>query len=60
MGLLEGFFVPLFAFHLTPKTFEEKVNNVVLAFELMQDVGLAKPKARPEGTWRIIHGLKMD
>lgn len=49
MGLLEGYFVPLFEFHLTPKDFEQKVFNVAFAFELMQDAGLAKPKARPEG-----------
>jgi len=50
MGLLENYFVPLFEFHLTPKDFEQKVFNVAFAFELMQDAGLAKPKARPEGT----------
>jgi parvin len=49
MGLLEGFFVTLHSFHLTPQDFEQKVHNVNFAFELMQDVGLAKPKARPEG-----------
>lgn len=49
MGLLEGFFVPLYDFHLTPQDFDQKVHNVSFAFELMQDVGLAKPKARPEG-----------
>lgn len=49
MGLLEGFFVPLYSFHLTPQDFDQKVHNVSFAFELMQDVGLAKPKARPEG-----------
>lgn len=49
MGLLEGFFVPLYDFHLTPQDFDQKVHNVTFAFELMQDVGLAKPKARPEG-----------
>lgn len=49
MGLLEGFFVPLYSFHLTPQDFDQKVHNVTFAFELMQDVGLAKPKARPEG-----------
>jgi hypothetical protein len=27
-----------------------QVHNVNFAFELMQDAGLAKPKARPEGT----------
>jgi len=49
MGLLEGFFVPLYSFHLTPQDFDQKVHNVSFAFDLMQDVGLAKPKARPEG-----------
>ena len=49
MGLLEGYFVPLYEFHLTPKDFEQKVFNVAFAFELMQDAGLSKPKARPEG-----------
>ncbi|XP_069126020.1 beta-parvin-like [Argopecten irradians] len=48
MGLLEGYFVPLYDFHLTPTSFEEKVHNVNFAFELMQDGGLPKPKARPE------------
>jgi len=47
-GLLEGYFVPLYDFHLTPQSFDEKVVNVSLAFELMQDAGLPKPKARPE------------
>lgn len=49
MGLLEGFFVPLYAFHITPQDIDQKVHNVSFAFELMQDVGLDKPKARPEG-----------
>lgn len=49
MGLLEGFFVPLYSFYLTPQDFEQKVHNVTFAFELMQDIGLPKPKARPEG-----------
>lgn len=49
MGLLEGFFVPLYSFHLTPKDFDQKVHNVAFAFELMEEVGLHKPKARPEG-----------
>jgi hypothetical protein len=51
MGLLEGFFVPLYSFHLTPHDFDHKVHNVSFAFQLMQDVGLAKPKARPEGNF---------
>uniref|UniRef100_A0A8D2JPE6 Calponin-homology (CH) domain-containing protein n=1 Tax=Sciurus vulgaris TaxID=55149 RepID=A0A8D2JPE6_SCIVU len=48
MGLLEGYFVPLHSFFLTPDSFEQKVLNVSFAFELMQDGGLEKPKPRPE------------
>ncbi|KDR07747.1 Beta-parvin [Zootermopsis nevadensis] len=65
MGLLEGFFVPLYSFHLTPQDFDQKVHNVNFAFELMQDIGLAKPKARPEdivnldlkSTLRVLYNL---
>merc|ERR1711936_1461861 len=42
-GLLEGYFVPLCDFHLTPQSFDEKVANVSLAFELMIDGGLPQP-----------------
>ncbi|KAF7266099.1 beta-parvin [Rhynchophorus ferrugineus] len=48
MGLLEGFFVPHYAFHLTPQEFDQKVVNVNFAFELMEECGLKRPKARPE------------
>lgn len=65
MGLLEGYFVPLHHFHLTPKTFDEKFHNVSQSFELMMDAGLAKPKARPEdivngdlkSTLRVLYNL---
>ncbi|KAK7590396.1 hypothetical protein V9T40_002009 [Parthenolecanium corni] len=65
MGLLEGFFVPLYAFHITPQDIDQKVHNVSFAFELMQDVGLDKPKARPEdivnldlkSTLRVLYNL---
>lgn len=48
MGLLGGFFVPLHEFHLTPKDIDQMIHNVAFSFDLMQDVGLPKPKARPE------------
>lgn len=96
MGLLGGFFVPLYDFHLTPKDTEHmvsssnqqyihyfkhsisnilfeifhfeiclQVHNVAFSFELMQDVGLPKPKARPEdivnmdlkSTLRVLYSL---
>lgn len=64
-GLLEGYFVPLFELNLTPQLFEDKVNNVSLAFELMLDAGLPRPKARPEdivngdlkSTLRVLYNL---
>lgn len=65
MGLLEGYFIPLHEFYLTPKDFDQKVHNVAFAFELMQDSGLPKPKARPEdivnldlkSTLRVLYNL---
>lgn len=54
MGLLGGFFVPLHNFHLTPKDIDQMVHNVSFSFELMQDVGLPKPKARPEGIYNVL------
>ncbi|KAH1002569.1 beta-parvin [Dendroctonus ponderosae] len=65
MGLLEGFFVPHYAFHLTPQEVDQKVHNVSFAFELMEECGLKKPKARPEdivnmdlkSTLRVLYNL---
>ncbi|XP_073172643.1 beta-parvin isoform X4 [Lepidochelys kempii] len=65
MGLLEDYFVPLHHFYLTPESFDQKVHNVSFAFELMQDGGLKKPKARPEdvvnldlkSTLRVLYNL---
>ncbi|KAK4311225.1 hypothetical protein Pmani_017259, partial [Petrolisthes manimaculis] len=65
MGLLEGYFVPLHHFFLTPQTFEDKLHNVSQSFELMMDAGLARPKARPEdivnsdlkSTLRVLYNL---
>ena len=65
MGILGGFFVPLYDFHLTPKDHDQMVHNVGFSFELMQDVGLPKPKARPEdivnmdlkSTLRVLYNL---
>lgn len=49
MGLLEGFFVPLHCYYLTPTDEQQMVHNVNLAFDLMDEAGLPRPKARPEG-----------
>lgn len=87
MGLLEGYFVPLYSFHLQVSSFEQKVPsrdmafsltffyvqcdedtllylrilntsfqvaNVAFAFMLMQEAGLPKPRARPEGYHFVI------
>ncbi|XP_070803447.1 beta-parvin isoform X2 [Pituophis catenifer annectens] len=65
MGLLEDYFVPLHHFFLTPESLDQKVHNVSFSFELMQDAGLKKPKARPEdvvnldlkSTLRVLYNL---
>ncbi|XP_011200421.1 beta-parvin isoform X1 [Bactrocera dorsalis] len=65
MGLLGGFFVPLYEFHLTPQDIDQMVSNVAFSFDLMQDAGLPKPKARPEdivnmdlkSTLRVLYNL---
>lgn len=65
MGLVEGYFVPLYCFFPTPSNFEQKVHNVSFSFTLMTDAGLPKPKARPEdlvnadlkSTLRVLYNL---
>uniref|UniRef100_A0AAY5KKF4 Calponin-homology (CH) domain-containing protein n=1 Tax=Esox lucius TaxID=8010 RepID=A0AAY5KKF4_ESOLU len=65
MGLLEGYFVPLYHFFLTPENFDQKVHNVSFSFELMEDGGLERPKPRPEdivncdlkSTLRVLYNL---
>ncbi|RXN17619.1 alpha-parvin [Labeo rohita] len=65
MGLLEGYFVPLYSFFLIPENFDHKVHNVSFSFELMQDGNMEKPKPRPEdivncdlkSTLRVLYNL---
>jgi len=65
LGLLEGYFVPLHSLHLTPSSAEQRAHNVALAFELMLDAGLPRPRARPEdvvngdlkSTSRVLYSL---
>ncbi|XP_059393939.1 alpha-parvin-like [Carassius carassius] len=65
MGLLEGYFVPLYNFFLIPENFDHKVHNVSFSFELMQDGKMEKPKPRPEdivncdlkSTLRVLYNL---
>lgn len=65
MGLLEGYFVPLYKFYLQVNNTEEKLKNVQFAFFLMEEAGMAKPVCRPHDvvngdlktTLRILHLL---
>ncbi|XP_055339329.1 beta-parvin-like isoform X2 [Paramacrobiotus metropolitanus] len=64
-GLLEGYFVPFYDYFSAPTTMDQKLHNVNLAFELMMDAGLPRPKARAEdivnldlkSTLRILYSL---
>jgi len=65
MGLLEGYFVPLYKFHLQVNGTEEKIKNVQFAFFLMDEAGVPKPRARAhdivngdlKSTLRTLHSL---
>nr|CAH8837762.1 unnamed protein product [Trichobilharzia regenti] len=48
MGLIEGYFVPFYAYHPTPTTEEMCLSNVKLGFELIQAAGMIEPPAKPE------------
>ena len=48
LGLLEGFFIPLYAINMTPKTFEERVKNLNLAFSIMRDLDIDFKSTRAE------------
>lgn len=65
MGLLEGYFVPLYKFHLQVKEklqkykllkvngTEDKLKNVQFSYFLMEEAGMPKPKSR---THDIVNG----
>ncbi|XP_063716913.1 alpha-parvin-like [Symsagittifera roscoffensis] len=48
IAIVENFFVPFNNIHLTPKSKEEKLQNMKIALQLMQDCQIAKPKIVPE------------
>jgi len=65
LGILEGYFVPLHQFHMTPQSFDQKVHNVEFAMELTQDAGLPKPRVKAadivngdlKSTLRVLYAL---
>jgi len=65
MGLLEGYFVPFYKFHLQASSNDEKLKNVQFAYYLMEEAGMQRPKCRPhdivngdlKSTLRILHAL---
>uniref|UniRef100_A0AAQ5ZKJ0 Calponin-homology (CH) domain-containing protein n=1 Tax=Amphiprion ocellaris TaxID=80972 RepID=A0AAQ5ZKJ0_AMPOC len=48
IGQLEGFFVPLFDFNLTPVNDSEMLHNVTLALDLLNDSGLQLSTVDPQ------------
>ncbi|CAL8375870.1 unnamed protein product [Arctogadus glacialis] len=48
IGQLEGFFIPLGDFHLSPANHAEMVHNVTLACDFLLDIGLNVPNIDPE------------
>ncbi|XP_061578475.1 gamma-parvin [Cololabis saira] len=48
IGQLEGFFIPLSEFNLTPTSNSEMLQNVTLAFNLLNDTDLQLPSIDPQ------------
>ncbi|XP_045894577.1 gamma-parvin [Micropterus dolomieu] len=48
IGQLEGFFVPLYDFNLTPANHSEMLHNVTLALDLLNDTGLEVSSVDPQ------------
>lgn len=48
MGILEGYYIPEFAYYATADTSEKKLENCRFLFELIDDAGLQKPNCLPE------------
>ncbi|XP_042352311.1 gamma-parvin [Plectropomus leopardus] len=48
IGQLEGFFIPLYDFNLTPVNHSEMIQNVTLALDLLNDTGLQVPSVDPQ------------
>ncbi|XP_021166539.2 gamma-parvin isoform X1 [Fundulus heteroclitus] len=48
IGQLEGFFIPLVDFNLTPVNDAEMLHNVTLALDLLNDIGLQLPSIDPQ------------
>ncbi|XP_058500544.1 gamma-parvin isoform X1 [Solea solea] len=48
IGQLEGFFIPLCEFSLTPVNHSEMLHNVTLALDLLSDVGLHLSSVNPQ------------
>lgn len=65
MGLLEGYFVPLYKFSLQATGHEERLKNVNFAYFLMDEAEIQRPKTRPhdivngdlKSTLRVLHAL---
>ena len=51
IGLLENYFLPEYAYHPAPTSYEHKLENCKFLFQLMDDAGLSRPNCRPEGIY---------
>ena len=54
MGLLGGYFIPLHKYHIMPRTNEQKLANLQLVLQLLQEVEGIEPGAgtRPDDLLR--------
>lgn len=65
IGQLEGFFIPLFDFNLTPVSDSEMLHNVTLALDLLKDTGFQLSNVDPQdivsldttATFKVLYAL---
>lgn len=49
MCILDDYFIPEYSYIKNPQTYEDKLENCKLLFELIEDAGLQQPNCKPEG-----------
>jgi parvin len=48
MGILENYYIPFYIYYPSPDTEEQKVHNVLRAFQLMEDADISTKRVKPE------------
>lgn len=53
MSILEGYFIPFGLYHETPLNFDQKLENMIFAFKLIEETGITLKRTRAD---EVVHG----